>query len=1047
VPELMGKTEISGFNEIQRGIAFDLRHTPSICHYYIAQTILTIYSEIHVASFKKAWEQVINSHPKVFSLIFKIKNEIDQYPVRSSLNVPFFYQDFQCLSPEEQQKQLTSLQAKDFDTPFCLENPPLIRLNLCRLGVMRYVLIWSKHHLLMDGEGSYFTLVSVFSCYFSLRQQGNLQPLSRRDLYHAKYSIDLKEEEMAKVYWQQNLRDFEKCAFLCAPLSQVSPSHYPFILEQSFVIPNDLMVEIKKLVRHGNSTVNSLLQGVLAVVLSIYSGRKKIILGTVRRFPNRKDYGIGLMTNTLPLMIEVNSVLTITEYLAEIVKLNQFLRSLAVLPVRYLKQWCQIPLEQPLYETVIDYKPFSLAEALEDHFPGLHFKSEFHLRIPYPMVFQLTQSKQSLRGVISYDCNRFDCVYIDTIIQSYLRVLEIFLKHPHLKMSNIPSLNGDQERVIQEWGQTKKVTPQFSNLHHYVERWAKEQPQWIALCYREHSMTYAILNKRANQMAYFFIHEGIGLESRIALSFFPCFEQYIALLAVLKCGATIVPIDPTYPLVRIQFILQDVKPIAWIIADTIYENLQSEMLQDNTFRLWTMSYLNQQCQSFPINNLTVKIPVSTAVYIVYTSGSTGQPKGVIVEQRQWIAMMTSCKQCFSMTEKERILQISAFGFDVFQADWALAFMSGATLCLFENYPFSSEGIIRAIKFYSASVITCASAIMSSLPRVSLPHLKKSISGGEPCPRQTLDFWSKEHMFYHVYGITETTIISTSMLYSSGETDLTIGRPIPGVNFYILNELGHCCPVYVPGEIYIGGQGVARGYWNRDQETRKRFITLNLFGKAERVYRTGDMARWLPSGKIEFLSRRDTQVKIRGCRVELAEIEKVLCSYSGVITTSVVITSKNDHPLLYAFVVASESNLTEEILKSYLQEKLPRFMSPHRIIFIDCIPKNPNGKINLPVLVEKANELAYTIEVSEMNSSLKDSIASQIIHQIQTVLSISQVPLDKNFFDLGFDSITLASLVPLLEKTLCIELDVVDLLTYSTVNSLREYIRSKIKCPI
>ncbi len=1027
-------------SEIQQGMLYDMRlHQTTDEIYYNSQIILTFKIVLFEKILEQAWSVVMNDHRDVFSLAISDSRHDSTYLVLDSIDLPIRCCDLTCYSLTTQTNLLNSLLTEDINKPFNMEKPPLMRVTLVRLSNSRNTLVWTKHHLLMDGMGSFLTLKRVFAEYYRLLNTGF--PLKNYSV-PTHPTISVVESPKERNYWQRIRTIHQKAAYLFSSEKLIKKCSQYQIKEYRFQIGGKVYQQINTYIDQHSLTLSILLQAALAITLSVYTNANHVAFGMVRRFPHRERYGIGLFTNTLPVAMEIPVDGDLRDFLRSILENNLSIRHFCKTPLRNIKKMGNFSDEKPLFQVLLDYKPQSLDILLNELYPDMQCQSEFHLKIPYPFTVEIVNRNTELTITLSYDKTLFNGADIKRIFATYSRLLRTIVNGSIRRLSDIKTLSQHEfQQIAIHWNGTQDRPSVQKTLHEYIEYHAKYNGDKSAIIHGQKQLTYRNLNRSANQLARYLQSQGIGNETPVAIGINSSFMRYIGLLAILKCGATLVPLDTKYPRTRIAAMLR-VSHTKYILTTSTF----SHVFEKNCISLDCIPILKMDTDVWKTDNdtdLNHHVPKKSAAYIVFTSGSTGIPKGVVIEHEQWITMLGSVIKQLEITDKERILQLSAFGFDVFQCEWGLAMLSGASLCIFENTPYCSKKIINVLRNDAISLVICSSSIVMGLPHVSLPKLRKIALGGEPCDKETLNYWSTQVKLYHIYGVTEAAICSTLGRYFPNQPILTIGKPLPLVNIYILNSRMQLCPMNVVGEIYIGGAGVARGYLD-DMETQKHFVSVIVNQSAERLYKTGDLARWLPSGEIEFIGRIGDFIKIRGHRVEVAEIEKALCKMTGILKAYVTLTTENSKKHLAACVLVENHTISAESIRKFLSCILPVYMIPHYIAAVDEIPLTTNGKIDQKKIIEIAS-----IQMQPHHACEKP--ATQVAHKAtvdtikriaENTLSVQNLLTDKNFFDLGFDSISLSTFHLAIEKSFATELNLIDLLTHSTIESLAEFMSFK-----
>lgn len=565
------------------------------------------------------------------------------------------------------------------------------------------------------------------------------------------------------------------------------------------------------------------------------------------------------------------------------------------------------------------------------------------------------------------------------------------------------------------------MTPKI-NFHNNIQQLFEEQvrktPQAIALTFKNHAMDYVTLNQKSNQLAHYLQTCGVQPETFVGICMDRSLDMVIGVLGILKAGGAYVPLDPTYPKDQLDFMLEDAH-VSFLLTQEKFTSFfpQSQCLCLDT--QWTSI-----AQYSPENPVSAVQPYHLA-YVIYTSGSTGQAKGVLIEHAGLCNLAQAQIQIFGVHSDSKVLQFASLSFDVAIADIVMALCAGASLCLVTQETLSSPStLLQTLQDQAITHLEIPVSVLNALPYVDLPHLQVLIVGGEACSQGIVATWSKGRRFFNAYGPTEATVCTTIAECEANDHPPPIGHPIPNMHVYILDT--HLCsvPVGVTGELHIGGIGLARAYLNRPQLTAQKFISHPSYA---RLYKTGDLARYLPDGKIEFIGRIDRQVKIRGFRIELDHIEIMLSQHPKVRENAVVSIESDYHKYLVAYVVLSSPLDTNE-LRSFLKERLPPYMVPSTFVPIAELPLTPNGKLDRKTLTQKPIELFGKTPPQTLEEKQLAAIWSEI-------LGLQKIGIHDNFFEMGGDSLKAMKLLSQLQKQLGYTLQLVDLHIAPTIAEL------------
>lgn len=604
-------------------------------------------------------------------------------------------------------------------------------------------------------------------------------------------------------------------------------------------------------------------------------------------------------------------------------------------------------------------------------------------------------------------------------------------------------LNKDEyHRLTEEWSKGKVMELPEVAIHQIFENQVNKTPAKTALVFNDKSLTYEQLNQKANQLAYFLQQNGVGPGDFVALYLEKSLEMVVVILSVLKCGAAYIPLDPGYPKERIKKILFDSSPKVVITSQTLSDNVS------HIESLLIIEELDNVGENYPILNPTHDQSIHERLaYIIYTSGSTGTPKGVQIGHQSLVNFILSISHLYEINSSDRVLQFASVAFDVSVFDIFVSLCTGATLIIAnESERKSPEDLTALMNQQGITVAELPPALVQVLNPDKFPHLRLISVGGEKFSGELVSRWAtSKRRFMNGYGPTETTVAVT-VYECKGQwiKNPPIGLPIHNVNAYVLNNRLEPMPIGIPGELYIGGLNLSIGYLNNDQLTSKNFVT-NPFdtGSKSKIYRTGDLVRWLPDGNLEILGRIDRQVKVRGHRIELEEIESILMSEQRIEQTVVEpCVDENGNNQLVAYVVlGSQQELNTVELRQRLQEKLPSYMVPSRFMYLEALPLTSNGKLDRKAL-PKPNDLRPDgIQYVEPKDGTELKICNEIFSPL---LGIKKIGITDNFFDLGGDSIQATRVVSSIRSIFNIDLNLIDFFQSPTVETISEIVRKKEK---
>ncbi|MBE9059362.1 class I SAM-dependent methyltransferase, partial [Sphaerospermopsis sp. LEGE 08334] len=674
---------------------------------------------------------------------------------------------------------------------------------------------------------------------------------------------------------------------------------------------------LKQLSQETGTTLFMTLLAGFVVLLSRYSGQTDVVVGSPIANRNRTEIEglIGFFVNTLALRFDLSTELNFEELLAQVRRVTQEAYDHQDLPFEMLVE--QLQIERNLDRNPLVQVVFALQNAPSSpwNLPGLEVEEMDSGvdSVRMDLEVHLWDTPEGLKGVCAYNRDLFDGATIARMMEHFVALLPAIVDNLQQPVALLPLLTqAEQHQLLVEWNDTQADYPQDKCIHELFEEQVARTPDAVAVVFEHQQLTYQELNDRANQLAYYLQSLGVGADVLVGLSVERTPLMMIGLLAILKAGGAYVPLDPEYPVERLKFILEDTQVRVLVTQQQLVDKLPPTsanlVLID---QIWSQIEANNQ------DNLTGVAATSHLAYVIYTSGSTGKPKGVMVEHKGLCNLAQAQIQTFGLDSDSRVLQFASFSFDASIWEILMAFGSGATLYLGTKDAFMpGKALIEKLRHYGITHITLPPSALAVMPVEALPALQAIIVAGEACGVKLMKQWSIGRNFFNAYGPTESSVCATIAKCTPDDEKVTIGRPIANAQVYILDSQLQPVPVGVRGEIHIGGVGLARGYLNRPELTQEKFIA-NPFSDEphSRLYKTGDLARYLPDGNIEYLGRVDNQVKVRGFRIELGEIEDVLTQY----------------PLVQeSVVIARVDNTGEKQLVAYLVPALKNKVLPQQL---------------------------------------------------------------------------------------------------------------------
>ena len=964
--------------------------------------------------------------------------------------------------PEHQfatQQALISAVQQSITLPFDLTSQAPVRFGRYQSGTTSYLLIiW--HHIAFDGWSTNIFMQELAEVYQALCQDKaiGLPPL---DITYADYAIWQRAYLQDAVlngemnYWRETLKGYET---LVLPTDKPRPSAIDYVgKDVHFCLPQALSEKLRALAKEQETTLYSVLLSGFYVTLATLSGQSDLVIGTPsdNRHHAQTQSLLGFFVNSLVLRTELDQSQRVDEFIQQVHGVVTSAKVHQELPFEKLVDALNIEKDlsrHPIFQIMFSVQSFGADEKDRTSLPFLPASLKESDGLFSPAKFDLSlfldDGQSSITGSINYAVSLFDENSVERLAAIYQAVLGAMVDQSTDTIGQLDSLP-DHERhtLLHDWNQTDTSYPRDEMLHQLFEEQVEKAPDEIAIVFQEERLSYRELNEKANQLAHVIRAryqerhgEALKPDTLIALYFDRSIEMLVGILAVLKAGGAYVPISPEYPRERTLFILEDTATCFIITKTHFIDQLKQWTDEFNTPLVLITEEQYPSCDSDGCTNLTIATQASHLAYVIYTSGTTGNPKGVMIEQGTF-AHYIEVVSTWLTNEPISILSLTKYTFDIFGLEFATPLLTGG--CLFLSEIESAHADLEKhhvdINLIQQTPSMWQLFLSEVNPSLDLSHIK-TIVGGESGSIEMFRQISQmfEHT-YQVYGPTESCIWSSQTRFKAGKEKI-IGKPFAGESLYVLSENLHPLPIGAPGELYIGGAGLARGYLNLPELTAERFIDNPFVDKHlqhNRLYKTGDMVRWMADGNLEYLGRNDRQVKIRGHRIELAEIEAVLAAFPDVKYAAVIDINIHGNTLLAAYGVPMPGLLPEwDKVKPYMASKLPGYMVPSSFTVIDSLPLTANGKLDSRALPEP-DVTSDSIEFIEPSTATEYRLA-ELWHELLNV-DVSEISANSSFFLLGGNSLLLVQLRAGIKRLFLVEVPIRDLVVNDTLQVLAENI--------
>ena len=952
---------------MQQGMLFHTVYAPD-SDVYRVQVIATMRGHLNVSALKQAWKFAVQRHAVLRTgLMWENLDEPLQI-VRKQVEVPWEESDWSKLGPSDQEARLADFLRADRNSSLKLSKAPVMRLLLLHLADDTHKLIWTTHHVLIDGWSVSLLFREVFVAYEAINE--GREPGFEPTRPFSDYVSWLQQQDLsaAESFWRETLKGFT------AP-TQIGVKHGDAAgksehRQQRLNFPRELTAEIQNFARTHRLTLNTLLQGAWALLLSRYSGTRDVVFGAVNSGRPAEVRGvesmIGPLINTLPVRVRVSDDDAVVPWLQQLQRQQVNQRQYEYSPLVSVQDWSEVPRGTPLFETLLAFENYPVNRPWEEGNPSLKFDLAVGIEVTdYPIAVTVNP-RDELAIKFAYDSGNFEESTIARMVGHLETLLQGLIRNPNKRVMELPMMTAaEQRQIVSVFNRTERSYPQEKCVHQLFQEQVERTPKRTALVFENQHLNYEELNQRANQLAHHLRKRGIGPEVRVGICMERSLDLVVTLLAILKAGGVYVPLDPDYPPDRLSYMLEDAN-VGVLLIQSRFKEIVSNCLVD-------VIEVDKDAAAFveesPINP-EVNIALDNLAYAIYTSGSTGRPKGVMNTHRGLCNRLLWMQEAYQLNEYDRVLQKTPFSFDVSVWEFFWPLITGARLVM--ALPGGHRDTSYLVKVIKQQEITTLHFVPSML-KVFLDQqgvsqcqsVRQVISSGEALPLEVQQQFQNllKAKLHNLYGPTEASVDVTfwECREEKGPT-VPIGRPIANTQIYVVDEYLQPVPVGVAGELLIGGTGLGRGYLGRPDLTAEKFIPSPFAARpGDRLYKTGDVARFRSDGAIEYLGRSDQQVKIRGFRIELGEIEAAIAGHEGV-RESVVVT-REDHSgakQLVAYVVPDRERAFT--VCRLLELKKHKRLTPREL---------PNG---MPVIYQNQNETEFVYrEIFEEQSYLKHGI--------------------------------------------------------------------------
>ena len=913
---------------------------------------------LNVAALQKALDTIVSRHEVLRTTIASVDG-VPRQVIAAARPADFKMIDLSTLPAAGRKEEAYKLLREQARRPFNLSSDLMIRATLLKLEPKEHIFLIAMHHIATDGW-SLGIFVREFSALYEAFSKGQSVSLPELPVQYSDFAVWQREWLQGEVldaqlqYWKKKLAGIPSVLELATDRPRPAVQTFRGAREP-LTLTKSTVEALEDLSRREGATLFMVLLAAFKILLHRYTGQDDIVVGSPTAGRSRMEIEglIGFFVNNLVLRTDLSGDPTFRELLGRVRETALAAYAHQDLPFEKLVEELQPQRalsHHPIFQALFTLQNFPLLEAKLSGLTltPLLLNSEME---QFELALGLGEGLESFGSIenssVGYNTDLFDASTINRMIGHLQNLIQAIVTNPGLRVSKLGLLTGaERGQLIEEWNDTKRDYPVGTIFPELFEAQAELTPDAVAIIFEERQLTYGELNTRANQLAHHLRKLGVVPDMLIGVYLERSIEMVVALLGILKAGGAYVPLDPTYPIERLSVMVEDAQLSIIVTQPELIEKLPAHEAQ----LIALTPYWSQFCGESE-ENPTPNTDASNLAYVIYTSGSTGKPKGVQIPRSALSNFLHSMSERPGITSQDTLLAVTTLSFDIAGLELHLPLSLGARVVLMRRENAADGGkLAEKIKNSGATIMQATPATWRLLLESGWQGNKqlKILCGGEALPRELANqLIEKSASLWNMYGPTETTIWSTVHQVSSTEGPVLVGRPIANTRIYILDRYMQPTPIGVPGELCIGGTGVARGYLNRSELTEEKFIADPFSQEpGARIYRTGDRARYLADGNIELLGRIDHQVKVRGFRIELGEIEAVLREHPAL--RDAVVLAREDVPgdkRLVGYVVAADTPPTTGELRSFLQQKLPDYMVPGVFVFLEALPLTPNGKVD------------------------------------------------------------------------------------------------------
>ncbi|MFI6414764.1 amino acid adenylation domain-containing protein [Streptomyces sp. NPDC050585] len=1031
--------DIYPLSPVQEGMLYHATTSPEQ-GLYVETTTFRLTGPLDVDALTAAWQAVVARHPVLRTAFVHERISAPHQVVLPNAQVRVDVRDLTGLDPAARDEEVAAETARRRAEPFDLTRPPLMRLLALRLGPDEHLMVWTYHHMILDGWSAALLMADVTAELARPGGAGTAPPPPFRD--HIAW-LRRQDPQRDRAFWTAYLDGYDEPAVFTLPGVRpgAKPSGRFRTVRDS--LPADATARLRALAAARSTTLGSLVEAAWAGTVARYSGRDDVVFGvTVSGRPPlpRAESMIGMFINTVPVRARIDHDLPAEEWIAGYAASRHPVLEHQHTPLTDVQRWAGVERGGQLFDTVVVFENYP--DASEAVLAGGALRTtdvHYETRTNYRATL-VVRAAGELRVQLVVDADAFDEAEADALVRHVTTVLARLADHPGAPLRDVIAVPDDTRALLLDrWNGTDvDRTPPRALLPDLIAESVRTRPGHPAVVADGTAYTYRELDDRATALAHRLAAHGVGTGDRVGVCLGRGADLVTALLATARAGAAFVPLDPAHPADRTAYVLRDAAP-ALLLTDAPAA-LPADAWDGPVLDL-TREPLPPTAPADPED--TAALPGATAdglAYVIYTSGSTGRPKGVAIGHRALANLVDSLALRHpGLSPDDRFLALTTLTFDTSLAELLVPLAAGATV----HVGGGTLGLSgREVDAYTARHGITALQATPSRYRALLDSgwqggdRLRLYSCGEAFPPDLAEPLAKRgRSVWNMYGPTETTVYSSVEEIHAGTTRVTVGRPISHTALRVLDPHGALVPLGCVGELCIGGHGVAEGYWNLPELTAERFVPDPYDAGRTRMFRTGDHARVLPDGRVEVLGRMDRQLKLRGYRIEPGEIEQVLLEAPEVAAAAVAV--RDDRLVAWTVPADRTAPAGPDRLRERLRHRLPSYMIPEVLVTLDDLPLTPAGKTDLLALTvpDELPAPAAGTDAAAEGAGASGGLEELVARLFREVLALPEVGPDDDFFDLGGDSLRAMRLAGRLQTELGSDFDVELLFDYSTVREL------------